>query len=251
MKKVLIILLFTILVLLTSCSLFKDNEPQVQQDTIDYFSQWYTDKKDLTFKEYCQSNSEYSFAVISTEYAVVLNILCNEDGSYKGTYEVKQGNGEESRTIIESYPVVRVTNDTITMLVNEKEKSFSTSALFFKYYNDNDIKVQYAQINDFEPNSQIMNGTYTNSAYFKEVSEGFLSIVQTTGIKESIDKLLLTQKNAGFYIEDISYKTSGKSPYARIWFPEKTTMEEAQIYTSFGNSTAEILINETSGYTAD
>ncbi|HFK6936567.1 TPA: hypothetical protein ACGY2Z_002950 [Listeria monocytogenes] len=251
MKKILIIVLFTLLVLLTSCSLFKDNEPQVQQDTIDYFSQWYTDKKDLTFKEYCQSNSEYSFAVISTEYAVVLNILCNEDGSYSGSYEVKEGNGKDRKTI-ESYPILEVINEEIKININGSEKIIPTSVLFFKQFESQYFQVKMAKIDSWDVPKQSMSGRYTNDAYFQHVSEGFLSLVQTKDARDSLTETLVSNDYMGLYIEDPQYKSEKRGPYTRLSSPNTDKSNSIiELSYAYGGTASDLVIVESSAYQID
>ncbi|MBC1499647.1 hypothetical protein HB943_03455 [Listeria weihenstephanensis] len=250
MKKILIILLSILLIALAGCSLFKDNEPEVQQNTIDYFSQWYTDTKDLTFEEYSKSYNGYNFMIISPEHTVELHIIYNEDGSYGGVYTVKEGN-DKDRKVIESYPVKQVTNEVIQIQVGNIEKSIPTSVLFFKQYEPNYYQIKVAKIDYIDDAKPFMSGRYTNQDYFQNISTNFISLVQTERIKDSFDKILLSNESAGLYMEDPTYNSDRESPYTYLSFPRTgTSIKSIKLGYPYLESTydADLMIIESPSY---
>lgn len=251
MKKILIILLSALLLPLSSCSLFENDEPKIQQATIDYFLQWYTDTKDLTFKEYSERYTGYSFAVISPKYAVELHITYNEDGSYSGSYEVKEGNGKDRKTI-ESYPILEVINEEIKININGSEKIIPTSVLFFKQFESQYFQVKMAKIDSWDVPKQSMSGRYTNDAYFQHVSEGFLSLVQTKDARDTLTETLVSNDYMGLYIEDPQYKSEKRGPYTRLSSPNTDKSNSIiELSYAYGGTASDLVIVESSAYQID
>lgn len=226
MRKRLALLLSILLLLLTGCSLFTDNEPDIQQDTIDYFSQWYTDTTDLTFKEYSKSYNGYNFMLASPKYTVELHIIYNDDGKYSGVYEVKELNGEK-RKVIESYPITEVTNEVIKLQIKDIEKTIPTSILFFKQYDSNYYEIRSAKIDYFDEAMPVMAGQYNNQNYFENISVDFISLIQTESIKNSFNEILLSNKSTSLYMEDRKYNTEHEGPYTSLSFHKSSESKES------------------------